>query len=139
MERLPEVTPSLGLTAVEARTIWMRERSTSSSSAAIWANAVTIPCPISTLPGESVTCPCGENLSQADSFGFAARLTGSLGEGGAGWFIRPPSRLLRAAPPARYGYASRNGRGCHRELPLPRDRWAKGCASKARPRSQEFR
>src|SRR5215218_5498560 len=129
MERLPEVTPSLGLTAVEARTIWMRERSTSSSSAAIWANAVTIPCPISTLPGESVTCPCGENLSQHDSFGFAARLTGNLAEGGAGWFIRPPSRLLRAAPPAPCGCASRSDKGCHQALLLPRGWWGRDFAS----------
>ena len=82
------MTPSLGLTAVEARTICTRERSTSSSSAAICASAVTMPCPISTLPGETVTCPCAENFSQDDSFGLAARLTGNLDGGGEGWFIR---------------------------------------------------
>ena len=77
MERLPEVTPSLGLVAVDARTICTRDKSISSSSAAIWANAVTIPWPISTLPGETVTCPVLENFSHDDSFGFAARLTGN--------------------------------------------------------------
>src|SRR5436309_628468 len=129
MDRLPEVTPSLGLTAVEARTICTREISTSSSSAAICASAVTMPCPISTLPGETVTCPCAENLSHDDSFGFAARLTGSLGEDGAGWFIPPPSHPPHAAPPAPYGYASRSGTDCRRALPSPAGSWVWGFAS----------
>ena len=84
MERLPEVTPSLGLAAVDARTICTRDRSISSSSAAICASAVTMPCPISTFPGETVTCPVPENFSHDDNFGFAARLTGNLGGEGAG-------------------------------------------------------
>ena len=83
-ERLPEVTPSLGLPAVDARTICTRPISTSSSSAAIWASAVTMPCPISTLPGETITCPSGENRTHDDSTGFAARLTGNLARGGGG-------------------------------------------------------
>src|SRR5689334_3668500 len=97
MERLPEVTPSFGLAAVDARIICTRDRSISSSSAAICASAVTIPWPISTLPGETVTCPVLENLSHDDSFGFAARLTGSAGGAGAGWFILPPFLPPRAA------------------------------------------
>src|SRR3954447_16845488 len=112
MERLPEVTPSLGLAAVDTRIICTRDRSISSSSAAICASAVTMPCPISTLPGETVTCPVLENFSQDDSSGFAARLTGNDGGGGEGfcWLISPPFRWPRAAPPAPCGYASRNGR-----------------------------
>ena len=70
MERLPDVTPSLGLAAVDARIICTRDRSTSSSSAAICASAVTMPWPISTLPGETVTCPSLENFSHA---GWAAQ------------------------------------------------------------------
>jgi hypothetical protein len=84
MERLPEVTPSLGLAAVDARIICTRDRSISSSSAAICASAVTMPCPISTLPGETLTCPLLEIFSHDDSFGFAARLTGSAGGEGEG-------------------------------------------------------
>src|SRR5215475_13743517 len=102
MERLPEVTPSLGLAAVDARSICTRARSISSSSAAICASAVTMPCPITTLPGETVTCPVLENFSHDDNFGLAARLTGNLGGdgAGAGWFIPPPFLPLRATPPA---------------------------------------
>src|SRR6195256_4370937 len=118
-ERLPEVTPSLGLAAVDARTIWTRPISTSSSSAAIWASAVTMPCPISTFPGETLTWPSGENRTHDDSTGFAARLTGNFGaEGeGAGVVIGLPSRPRRAAPPAPCGYATHNGKDCGRAPP----------------------
>ena len=136
-DRLPEVTPSLGLAAVEARTIRMRERSTSSSSAAICASAVTMPCPISTFPGETVTHPSAENFSHDDSFGFAARLTGSFTGGGEGacCFIPPPSRSPRAAPPAPCGYANRSGIDCGRALPS-RPCWkVTGFVSTAPPRS----
>ena len=78
------MTPSLGLPAVDARTICTRDRSISSSSAAICASAVTMPCPISTFPGDTVTCPVLENFSHDDNFGLAARLTGNLGGDGAG-------------------------------------------------------
>jgi hypothetical protein len=43
-----------------------------------------MPCPISTLPGETITCPLLEIFSHDDSFGFAARLTGSAGGEGEG-------------------------------------------------------
>ena len=43
IDRLPEVTPSLGLPAVEARIISIRPMSTSISSAAICASAVRMP------------------------------------------------------------------------------------------------
>src|SRR5258708_4155640 len=109
-ERLPEVTPSFGLTAVDARTICTRPISTSSSSAAICASAVTMPCPISTFPGETVTCPSVEKRTHDDSTGLAARLTGSFGDGeGEGPVIGLPFRLPRAARLAPCGYANRNG------------------------------
>ena len=56
-DRLPEVTPSLGLMAVLAGTMRTRARSTSSSSATIWATAVRMPWPISTLPENTSTMP----------------------------------------------------------------------------------
>src|ERR1700754_5020973 len=113
-ERLPEVTPSLGLPAVEARTILTRPISTSSSSAAIWASAVTMPCPISTLPGEITTCPSGENRTHDESTGLAARLTGRLGaEGeGADLFMARTTQLPRSIPRAPCGYVTRTGIGC---------------------------
>ena len=43
-----------------------------------------MPCPISTFPGETVTCPSGEKRIHDDSIGFAARLTGNLGAEGEG-------------------------------------------------------
>src|SRR6201991_1972551 len=118
-ERLPEVTPSFGLPAVEARTICTRPISTSSSSAAIWASAVTMPCPISTLPAEITTCLSGEKRTHDDSNGLAPRLTGRLGaEGeGADIVIGRPTQLPRSGPPAPCGYATRNGRGCGPERP----------------------
>src|ERR1700681_5096974 len=111
MERLPDVTPSFGLPVVDARTIRTRPISRSSSSAAIWASAVTMPCPISTFPGETLTWPSGENRSHDDSVGFAARLTGNFGnEGeGAGFVMGLRSRQRPAAPPAPFGYVSRTG------------------------------
>src|ERR1700738_1024064 len=112
-ERLPEVTPSLGLPAVDARTICTRPISTSSSSAAIWAKAVTMPCPISTFPGETVTCPSEEKRTHDDSTGLAARLTGNLGEGeGPGFVIGLQFRPPRGGPGAPCGYANRLGRVC---------------------------
>src|SRR5512147_502892 len=121
MERLPDVTPSLGLLAVDARIICTRDKSISSSSAAICASAVTTPCPISTLPGETVTCPLLEIFSHEDSFGFAARLTGNLGGvgAGAGWFILAPFLPPRAALPAPCDYANRSGTGYGRAPPSP--------------------
>src|SRR6266550_684872 len=112
-ERLPDLTPSLGLAAVDARTIRTRPISTSSSSAAIWASAVTMPCPISTFPGETVTWPSAENRTHDDSTGFAARLIDNCGAGeGGGVVIGLSSRLRRAAPPAPCGYANHNGKDC---------------------------
>ena len=50
IERLPEVWPSSGVSAVSPDTMRTRVNATSSSSAAICAMAVTTPWPISTLP-----------------------------------------------------------------------------------------
>ena len=112
------------------------DRSTSSSSAAICASAVTMPWPISTLPGETVTWPVAENFTQDDNFGLAARLTGSLGGDGAGacWFITSPSLPPRAAPPAPCDCAIRSGTGCGRAPPSPRASSATDFASAAPPR-----
>src|SRR5258708_19612222 len=110
-ERLPDVTPSLGLAAVDARTICTRPISTSSSSAAIWASAVTMPCPISTFPGEIITCPSDENRTHDDSLGFAARLTGNFGaEEGAGLVIGLASRRPPPAPPPPSCYPPHNAK-----------------------------
>src|SRR5476651_2391558 len=65
---------------------------------------------ISTFPGEIVTCPSGENRTQDDRTGFAARLTGNFGAGeGAGPVIGLPSRPPRAAQPVPFDYANRSG------------------------------
>ena len=76
-DRLPEVTPSLGLAAVVAGTMRMRARSTSSSSATIWATAVRMPWPISTLPDETSTMPLGRNRSHCDRRRLVCRLPGN--------------------------------------------------------------
>src|ERR1700676_3474203 len=96
-----------------------------------------MPCPISTFPGETVTCPSGENRIHDDSIGFAARLTGNSGaEGeGAGVVIALPSRPPPAAPPAPCGYANRNGKGYGPARPSPLRRWDWGFASIAQRRS----
>src|SRR6202000_563322 len=136
-ERLPDVTPSLGLPAVDARLIGTRPISTSSSSAAIWANAVTMPCPISTFPGETITCPSGEKRTHEDSFGLATRLTGNFGGGGGGLgsVIAPPFRSRRAISPAPCDYVSRIGTGCGPALLLHPHRQARDFVSTAQPRS----
>src|SRR5947209_4657784 len=56
----------------------------SSSSAAICASAVTIPCPSSTFPVNTVALPSALMRSQASSILFPARLPGS----GFGWASR---------------------------------------------------
>lgn len=126
-----QVTPSFGLVAVEARIISILPISMSSSSAAICASAVTMPWPISTLPGEIATRPSPLNLTQDDSLGLAARLTGSIG---AGEVMAQPSPKLRGAPRAPCGYAIRSGTGCDRVLLSPRPPSATDCASAGPPR-----
>jgi hypothetical protein len=49
---LPAVCPSLGVRPVSPEIIVTRASGTSSSSAAIWASAVTMPCPELDLAGE---------------------------------------------------------------------------------------
>src|ERR1041384_4746076 len=65
IDRLPEVTPSSGLYAVLAGSIFIFDNSTPSSSAAICANAVVMPCPSSTLPGAIVTVPPGSRRTRS--------------------------------------------------------------------------
>src|SRR5262249_17108898 len=59
--------------------ICTRASGRSSSSAAIWASAVTMPCPSSTLPVKTVALPSAPMWIQASSLGLPARLPGSLG------------------------------------------------------------
>src|SRR5262249_62269820 len=44
-----------------------------------WASAVTMPCPSSTLPVQTVALPFGSMRIQASSLGLPARLPGSFG------------------------------------------------------------
>src|SRR6266478_6412509 len=99
-----------------------------------------MPCPISTFPGEIITCPSDENLTHDDRTGFAARLTGNFGaEEGTGLVIGLASRPPRAAPPAPCDYANRNGKDYGRAPPSPLRRWDRGFASIARRRSSRCR
>src|SRR5688572_648805 len=66
IDRLPEVTPSSGLWAVLAGSRRILFRSTSSSSAAICASAVRMPCPSSTLPLAMDTVPSGSKCTRCD-------------------------------------------------------------------------
>ena len=54
---LPAVWPSFGVCPVSPEIILMRSSGRSSSSAAIWASAVKIPWPSSTLPVKMVAVP----------------------------------------------------------------------------------
>ena len=54
-DMLPAVKPSFGDAEVSVGRVTTRSSATSSSSAATWAIAVTMPCPISTLPERMVT------------------------------------------------------------------------------------
>ena len=62
---------------VSPEIIVTRASGTSSSSAAIWASAVTMPCPSSTLPVNTVTLPSALMRSQASSMRLVCRLPGS--------------------------------------------------------------
>src|SRR5687767_10513567 len=81
IERLPEVTPSSGLCAVLAGTMRIFSRATSSSSAAICASAVRMPCPSSTLPLAIDTVPsrskctrCERRRASVSGAGFSASI-----------------------------------------------------------------
>ena len=78
IDRLPDVWPSSGVRAVSPEIIWTRVSGRSSSSAAICANAVKIPCPSSTLPVKIVAEPSASMRSQASSMRFLSRLPGSF-------------------------------------------------------------
>src|SRR6516165_6799642 len=80
-----------------------------------------IPCPISTLPGETTTSPAAPKLTHDDSLGFAMRLAGSVGEEGV-VMIGLPSHSQPRARRAPCGYVRHSGSGC-------------GCAMLPRPSS----
>ena len=71
--------PLVGRAAVSPEIIVTRASGTSSSSAAIWASAVTMPWPSSTLPVNTVTLPSALMRSQASSVRLVCRLPGSRG------------------------------------------------------------
>ena len=66
------------LMAVLAGTMRTRARSTSSSSATIWATAVSIPWPISTLPENTSTIPSARRRNHCDRRRLVCRLPGSV-------------------------------------------------------------
>src|SRR5437016_2694426 len=74
---LPAVCPSLGVRPVSPEIIVTRPSGRSSSSAAIWASAVTMPCPSSTLPVHTVALPSAPMRIQASSMRLVCRLPGS--------------------------------------------------------------
>ena len=76
MDRLPEVTPSLGVRAVSPETSCRRSGSTSSSSDTICVSAVRMPCPSSTLPVKKVTVPSALMRSHASRRRLVLRLPG---------------------------------------------------------------
>ena len=117
------MTPSLGLAAVEARTICTRaEIDIEFVGGDLGQRRDDALADLDLAGRDRHLSVCARIPDHDDSFGFAARLTGSFGaEGaGAGWFIGPPSLPPRAAPPAPCGYANRSGKGCGRALPSPR-------------------
>ena len=84
-DRLPDVTPSLGLNAVLAGTMQIRDRSICSPSATICAKAVLMPWPKSTLPLRTKTVPSDWIDNQLASNGLAFRLVGSSPVIGTAW------------------------------------------------------
>src|ERR1700759_3196470 len=119
-ERLPEVTPSLGLASVEAAFTSTRDSETSSSSAAICANAVKMPWPISTLPGRIVTRPALLNSSHCESRRLPFKLPGSCLPEAAGAKVVSLSVIAdyefwrrREERRERCGCARHSGKDCH--------------------------
>ena len=76
---LPAVWPSFGVRPVSPEIIVMRASGRSSSSAAIWASAVRMPCPSSTLPVKMVAVPSALMRIQPSSLRLLCRLPGSRG------------------------------------------------------------
>ena len=76
---LPAVWPSFGVWPVSPEIILMRASGRSSSSAAIWASAVRMPWPSSTLPVNTVAVPSALIRSQPSSLRLVCRLPGSRG------------------------------------------------------------
>src|SRR4030088_2472717 len=97
---LPAVCPSLGVRPVSPEIIVTRPSGTSSSSAAIWASAVTMPCPSSTLPVNTVALPSASMRIQASSMRFVCRLPGSVGCWANATFGSSEKTTTRAPSPA---------------------------------------
>jgi hypothetical protein len=96
---LPEVYSSSGVCAVSPEIIATRTSGRSSSSAAICASAVRMPCPSSTLPAKIVAVPSASMRSQASSMRFWSRLPGSFA-GAARKSGGPSAKLSTSAPAA---------------------------------------
>src|SRR3954452_24859678 len=97
MDRLPAVMHSSGPSG-PAGGMRIMLRSTPSSSAAIWASAVTMPWPSSTLPTRTAMVPSGRTSIHRDRSGFAARSFGSSAIPLTGPDHGPDHPLLRPAP-----------------------------------------
>ena len=76
---LPAVWPSFGVWPVSPEIILIRASGRSSSSAAIWASAVRMPWPSSTLPVKTVAVPSALMRIQPSSLRLFCRLPGSRG------------------------------------------------------------
>ncbi len=101
---LPAVYHSSGDCLVSPATSDSRSRLTSSSSAAICAMAVSMPCPSSTLPLNTVTVRSALNRTQRSRRGVVLRLCGSTGD------IMPRAGSASRALPR--GSHAESGRGC---------------------------
>src|SRR5688500_9714603 len=93
----PAVMPSFGVRPVSPEIMLIRVSGRSSSSAAIWASAVTIPCPSSTLPVNTVAVPSALMRIQASSIRLPPRLPGS--GRGCCWAVAGSSVKARTIPP----------------------------------------
>src|SRR5882757_6948696 len=97
---LPDVTPSFGVRPVSPEIMWTRPSGRSSSSAAIWASAVKMPCPSSTLPVDTVALPSASMRIQASSMRLVCRLPGSVACWASASFGSSEKATTRAPSPA---------------------------------------
>ncbi len=138
---LPKVYCSSGPCDVSAETMRILSNPTSSSSAAICASAVRIPCPSSALPVKTVTVPSASKRIQPSSFRLLRRLNGTFagtwpntdGDGNAKVASTTPNdcvtclreslmTLIAPAPWQPCERRLRSGCGCHSGKAGPRAR-----------------